>query len=104
MKKSGFSKDTKTALTTGSSKDANISTPKLDGIIPSLPSCGENNSVTCGGASSFSFSQSSEMKIVPVTISVIGGIDAVVEVASDPVVGFVISNVKVYVPASLAAP
>ena len=44
------------------------------------------------------------MKIVPVTISVIGGIDAVVEVASDPVVGFVISRVTVYVPASLAAP
>ena len=93
MKKSGFSKDTKTALTTGSSRDANISTSKLDGIMPSLPSCGENNSVTCGGVSSFS--QYSEMKIIPVTISVIGGIDAVVEVASDPVVGFVISKVKV---------
>ena len=53
---------------------------------------------------SSSSSHSSEMKIVPVTISVIGGIDAVVEVASDPVVGFVISRVTVYVPASLAAP
>ena len=40
-------------------------------------------------------SHSSTITIVPVTISVIGGIDAVVVVASDPVVGLVISNMKV---------
>ena len=48
MVKVGSSKDTKTALTTGSSSDANMSISELDGIIPSLLSWGEYNSVTRG--------------------------------------------------------